>query len=41
MNVSTNANLDLHRNFNNFPLVHAHSLKNPKKVIIGHLNIIP
>ena len=41
MNVSTYANLDLHRNFNTFPLVHAHSLKNPKKVTIGHLNIIP
>ena len=39
-NLSSNAkNLDLNRTFNTFPLVQAHRLKNPKNVIIGHLNI--
>ena len=32
-------NLDLNRNFNTFPLVQVHRLKNPKNVIIGHLNV--
>ena len=39
-NLSSNAkNLDLNRNFHSFPLVQAHRLKNPKNVIIGHLNV--
>ena len=38
-NLSSNAKkLDLNRNFNTFPLVQAHRLKNPKNVIISHLN---
>ena len=32
-------NLDLNRNFNTFLLVQVHRLKNPKNVIIGHLNV--
>ena len=39
-NLNSNVkNLDLNRNFNTFPLVQAHRLKNPKNVIIGHLNL--
>ena len=39
-NLSSNAkNLDLNRTFNTFPLVQARRLKNPKNVIIGHLNV--
>ena len=39
-NLSSNAkNLDLNRAFNTFPLVQTHRLKNPKNVIIGHLNV--
>ena len=39
-NLSSNAKkLDLKRSFNTFPLVQAHRLKNPKNVIIGHLNV--
>ena len=39
-NLSSNAKkLDLNGNFNTFPLVQAHRLKNPKNVIIGHLNV--
>ena len=39
-NLSSNVkNLDLNRNFNTFPLVQAHRLKNPKNVTIGHLNV--
>ena len=39
-NLSSNAkNLDLRRNFNTFPLVKVHRLKNPKNVTIGHLNV--
>ena len=38
--LSCNANnLNLTENFNTFPLVQAHSLKNPKNVIIGYLNV--
>ena len=38
--LSSNAkNLDLNRNFNTFPLVQMHRLKNPKNVLIGHLNV--
>ena len=37
--ISNAKNLDLNRNFNAFPLVQAHRLKNPKNVIIGHLNV--
>ena len=32
-------NLDLKRNFVPFPSVQAHRYKNPKNVIIGHLNV--
>ena len=39
-NLSNNVKkLDLNRNFNTFPLVQAHRLKNPKYVMIGHLNV--
>ena len=39
-NLNSNVkNLDLNQNFNTFPLVQAHRLKNPKNVIIGHLNL--
>ena len=33
INLSSDANLDFPLNFNTLPLVHAHRLKNPKKVI--------
>ena len=36
---SSTKNLDLNRNFNTFPLVQVYRLKNPKNVIIGHLNV--
>ena len=39
-NLSSSAkNLDLNQTFNTFSLVQAHRLKNPKNVIIGHLNV--
>ena len=39
-NLNSNVkNLDLNRNFNTFPLVQAHRLKNPKNLIIDHLNL--
>ena len=39
-NLYSNAKyLDLNRNFNTFPLVQAHEVKNPKNVIKGHLNV--
>ena len=39
-NLSSNTkNLDLNWNFNTFLLVQAHRLKNPKNVIMGHLNV--
>ena len=39
-NLSSNVkNSDLNRHFNTFPLLQAHRLKNPKNVIIGHLNV--
>ena len=38
-NLSSNAKtLDLNRNFNTFPLIQAHRLKNPKNLIIGYSN---
>ena len=40
INLSSNTkNLDLNWNFNTFLLVQAHRLKNPKNVIMGHLNV--
>ena len=39
-NLGGNAkNLDSKRNFVTFPSVQAHTYKNPKNVIIGHLNV--
>ena len=39
-NLSSNTkNLDLNWDFNTFLLVQAHRLKNPKNVIMGHLNV--
>ena len=43
-NLSSNAKKkkkkkDLNENFNTFPLVQAHRLKNPENVIIGHRNV--
>ena len=40
LNLSSGAkNFELNRNFNTFRLVQPHMLKNPKNVIIGHLNV--
>ena len=40
INLSSNAKkLDLNQNLNTFPFVQVHRFKNPKNVIIGHLNI--
>ena len=38
-NLSSDASLDLNRNFSVFPLVQAHRLKNPKNIAIDHLNV--
>ena len=39
-NLGSNAkNLDSKRNFVTFPSVQAHRYKNPKNVLIGHLNV--